>query len=202
MCIRDRFGGGVEQRPLERLEFIARVEPELTGEHIAQPLVDLQRRGPSPGPVQGQHQLEVNPLVQRMPGREPEQLPDDLVMAPEEQVRLDPAAQYAHPGLLQAGHLDVEDPSALHIGERGTAPQRQSLAEQVRRRLVVPLLQGPMTAAGEPLVLPDVDRTALGVQQIPAGLGHEHTFRAQRHIRRWASDGGGDKVPKLKYVRL
>jgi hypothetical protein len=55
-----------EDRRLEPLQLWARLDPELTNQHLAGAREDLKRLGLAPGSVQGHHQLAPPPLAERL----------------------------------------------------------------------------------------------------------------------------------------
>ena len=66
----------LENLPLEPLQALARLEPELLGERKASLLVDLERLGLPVGSVEREHELAPEPFPQGMLGDERPQLAD------------------------------------------------------------------------------------------------------------------------------
>ena len=79
----------VEDLPLEALEALARLEPELLGEHTAALLVRVQRFGLTAGAVEREHELPARPLAERLLRDERLQLRDELVVSPKLEEGLD-----------------------------------------------------------------------------------------------------------------
>ena len=67
-----------QHRLLQGLQFLAGLDPQLTGQHRAGPPVGGQRISLPPAPVQRQHQQPPQPLPHRIPGDQPLQLPGRL----------------------------------------------------------------------------------------------------------------------------
>ncbi len=71
-------------------------------------------------------------LAQRMQADQRLQLGDQLVVAAEGQLRLDAGLEGGHLQLVDADQLGPGDPGGGgHVGQGGSAPQRQRLAQQV-----------------------------------------------------------------------
>ena len=86
-----------ENGPVQALQRLAGIDPELTGEQIADTAVAGQRLGLPTAAVQRQHKLAVQPLPQRMSSGQPLQLGCQGVVLAKSQVSLDPGLQGAEP---------------------------------------------------------------------------------------------------------
>jgi hypothetical protein len=89
---------------------VARVDAQLLSQELPGPLVGLQRLGLAPRAIQTQQQLPVQPLLQWVLSDQRLQLGDQLGVAAEGQVGLDPG--------LQDGQVPLGEPGALGLGER------------------------------------------------------------------------------------
>ena len=79
----------VEDRPLQILDGLGRLDTELLDERLSQALVCLERAGLAPCSVEREHQLRVQALAKRLIADQRLELADDLEMATEQQVGLD-----------------------------------------------------------------------------------------------------------------
>ena len=104
------------------------VDAELVGEQIADPPVGGERFGLPAAPVQRQHELDVQPLPQRMLAGQLLQLGGDRVGPAQRQVSLDPGLKRGQPQLLQPGRLGPDGRVVGQVGEHRAAPQIQRLA--------------------------------------------------------------------------
>ena len=102
---------------------------------------DVERLGLPARPVQGQHELGLRALAERLLGDQGAQLVEDVGVAAELELGVDPVDAGADAQLLQPGPGDVED-VAGQPAERLAAPQRQRGGEPVRGGLVVPRRHG------------------------------------------------------------
>ena len=165
--LRQRVGGaqlGVlgEHRLLEPPQRGPRLDPQLPDQALARVAVGGQRLGLAARPVQREHLLGVQPLPQRVLGGERLELHDDLVVAAEEEIGVDPVLERDEPGLVQARRLVRQRAMAGQVAERRTAPERQRLAQDGVRPLGVPGRER--------------DRAPLGQRREPLGValaGHD-----------------------------
>ena len=118
-----------EDRLLELLQLLARLQPELFVEQPPKRLEALERVGLPPRPVQGEHQLAVQPLAVRVLGDERLEVGDELIVPAEREVGLDALLEGDHPQLLQARDLRGGEILVSEIGQRRPAPERESLTE-------------------------------------------------------------------------
>ena len=79
-----------KDRPLQLLERRARVDPELVDERPARILVGVKRLRLPTRPVQRRHQIPPQALAERVLGDQRLELSDQLVVAPEDEVGVDP----------------------------------------------------------------------------------------------------------------
>jgi hypothetical protein len=110
------------------------------------------------------------------------QLADQVGVAAERQVGLDPLLQCSDAQLLEASAFDLGERLAGELRQRGTAPQFECLAQQPRRSLGV----RPPRVADQPLEAEQVDRLGIRAEQIAGRPRHERLGREQlaqpRHV--------------------
>ena len=83
--------------------------------------------------IEGEHELSVHRLAQRMPGCRRLELADHVGVTPRGEIRLDPVLDARESKLLEVRSLDERE----RLGElcqRGAAPQGEGVAEERRRR--------------------------------------------------------------------
>ena len=122
-----------EDLPLELPQRRARLEPELV-ERRPRVAVGLERLGLPARAVEREHQLPAQPLAVRMLGDQRLELADELGVAAEREVGLDPLLERRQPQLLEPRRLDPRERLVVELGQRRPAPQRERLAQQARRR--------------------------------------------------------------------
>jgi hypothetical protein len=97
--LRRRFGCELQRRvliqylTLELLERRARLDPDLVDERLPPALEDLQRVRLASEAIEGQHQLGAGALTERRSGDERLQLGDELVVAAERQIGVEPIVE-------------------------------------------------------------------------------------------------------------
>ena len=156
-----------KDRPLQLLERRARIDPELVDEGPARFLVGVQRLGLPTRPVQRSHQIHPQALAERVLGDECLELPDQLVLAPEREVGVDPQLQRCQPDLLEPGDGRLREALVGEVRERRAPPQRQRVAQPLRRigrqapsEQAPPLVHQPLEAVEIELVGLDPDDVA------------------------------------------
>ena len=118
-----------EDRRLELLQRLARLEAQLVGELAPGLAVRLERLGLALAAVEREHQLVPEPLPQRMRGHERLELRHQLGVAAEREVGLDTQLERAEPQLLQPRDLGLSELLVGQVGQRRPAPQRECLAQ-------------------------------------------------------------------------
>ena len=108
------------------------LETELLHERAPRLLVGLQRFRLPTRAVQREHQLPARPLAQRVSGDERLELGDEISLAPEREVGVDPFLDGGQAQLLEAGDLLLRERVEGEVGKRRAAPELQRLAEQHR----------------------------------------------------------------------
>ena len=157
----------------------ARLDPELFDEHLAGVAVGLQRVGLAAAAIQREHQLRVQPLAPRMPGREPLELADQLSVTPGGEIGLDAHLHGREVLLLQAGDLSRRERRGGELRQRRPPPQLQRLA-QPRGRVLAASGRQRLAAIGD-LVLEALGVELAGThpQAVASRRGDEHVRIAQ-----------------------
>ena len=173
----------LEDLPLERLELLAGLQPELLDEPAARRLERLERVGLATGAIQREHQLRREALPQRVlaeRGREPA---DEVDVPAIGELALEPPFERGEAQLLEPCDLALRERLEGEVRERRAAPQRQRL-------LVALLPEQPLEAVQVELVVVDAERVAgrprlqpIVVQQ-PPQAGDVAMQRGQRRRRR------------------
>ena len=122
----------LEDRPLEPLELLARLQSQLLRELAAGLAVGVERLGLPAGAVEREHQLAAQALPQRMLGDERLELADQLGVAAAGQIGVDPLLERRQPQLLETGDLGLRERLVGEVGERRPAPKRERLAQLLR----------------------------------------------------------------------
>ncbi len=117
-----------KDRPLQLLERRARIDPELVDEGPARILVGVQGLRLPTRPVQRRHQIPPQALAERVLGDERLELSDQLVVAPECEVGVDPELDCCQPDLLEPGDGRLGEALVGEVRERRAPPQRQRVA--------------------------------------------------------------------------
>ena len=171
---RRELGAVGEDLGLELAQLRARLEPQLVAHLPSAVAVGLQRLGLPPAAVEREHELAAYALAQRVLAHERLELADHLRVAAERQVCVD--------ALLDGDQAQLVEPRDLLLGERlvgevrqrRAAPQRQPLAQPLRR--AIRLARGERALAGvhRPLEALHVDIVGAELQQVAVGPRDEH----------------------------
>lgn len=143
-----------------------RLQPELLHQQLAAHPVALQRLRLSPRAVQRQHQLPAQPFPQRVDPYQQLDLADQLVVAAEVELQLDPRLGGRQPLLVQLQRLAAQR-LARHPAQAVALPQLTRSTQQFHRLRRVPALrQGARVRepAGED---GGVDEVALRPEDVP-----------------------------------
>jgi hypothetical protein len=163
----------LQDRDLEVAQRRTRVDPELVGEPAPDAVQRGERVGLATAPVEGQHQLGVDPLVERVLAGQPGQLPDQLRVLAQRQRGVDPGQLPPQPQAVQPGHLVGQAGHPGQVGQRLAAPQRQRVGEVTLRVGRA----GRDGALDQRLRELDVDRAGVEVQHV---AGARHTIAPGR----------------------
>ena len=109
-----------------------RFDTHLVRERPPGTAVGIQRVGLPPRAIQAHHQLLVQPLVQRMPGDQALQFPDEFGVPTHHQIGLDPGDHHVHPLFGQSRDLGLRERQRHELGQRRSPPQLQRLGEPGR----------------------------------------------------------------------
>ncbi len=118
-----------ENCALELLESVARVDPEIFGEHQARPLVGVQGLGLAAGSVERKHEMAMQPFPVAVFGNERSQLGHEVRVAAKSQVGFDPVFEGGKTELLQACSLGLREGLG---GEVSSAGPRHSASASPR----------------------------------------------------------------------
>src|SRR5207302_5507232 len=168
--------GGVllEDRTLELLEWPARLKAQLLPQQLARLPVFRERVGLPTSAIQREHQLPPEPLLQWVRGHERFEFRDQLVVASERQVRLDPILERREPRLPQPPNRILRERFVGEVSKRLASPQRQRRAEPVlgARRIAVAKRTPPFST--KRLELSDVDIFGRDREPIAPALSRDH----------------------------
>ena len=98
-----------QDRRVEALQLGARLDAELVDERLPRRRVHLERLGLPPGPVEREHQLRARALAKRVRSDERLELADELGVAAEGEVGVDPLLERREPQLLEARDLVLRE---------------------------------------------------------------------------------------------
>ena len=177
-----------QDRALDTLERRARLDAEFFHHRPAGRLVSGQRFWLPPAAVQGNHQLPLQPLAQRVLGNQRLQLANNVGVMAEREIGFDPVLDDAGPQVLQPGDLHLRERLIAEIGQRGATPQGQRLAE-VRRRLLGRVRRQRLPPLpGQALEPVHIDMLVLDPQQVRARPG-QHWLIPGSILQRLAQPG-------------
>ena len=168
----------VEDRSLEALELIVRLEPELLGQQPPARAVDLERVRLAAAAVEREHQLAPQTLAQRMLGDAGLELGDDRAVASELDGRLESPLDGLETKLLEAPDLALGEVHERELGEGRAAPEGQCLLERPQRRLRIVLQRAPRLRSKRRESV-GVDRARRDTQDIARSLGDDRSVRAE-----------------------
>ncbi len=169
-----------QQRLVERPELLARFEAEVVDHAAPQHLVDLERLVAPAGAVEGDHQGGVHVLVERTAEHERLELADQLLVASQLEVGLDPQVEGALAELLEPRHVRGQQAARHDVDQRGAAPEREGPAERLGRPGRVSVLQERLSLTGFRFESVEVDGPVGNGQGVPPGPGEENFLRIPR----------------------
>ena len=115
-------------------ERAARLDAELVDERGPRRAEGLERLRLPAAAVQGEHQLAAQALSQRVLARQRLQLADELVVAADREIGVDPVLERGQPQLAEPRDLALDERLVGQVGQRRPAPQRERRAQLLRRR--------------------------------------------------------------------
>ncbi|GAA2943095.1 hypothetical protein GCM10020227_07260 [Streptomyces flavovirens] len=145
----------------------AGIDAELVGEELADPGVLVQCLGLPAGAVQGEHELPVEGLAQRVCGDHGPQVGHEFAAEAESQAQFEELLGGHQPAFLQRGGRRLDDRAAL-AGEDGAVPQRER-GLQFGGGLRPPLLAQGLFGGPDPVV---------ELQQVELRGGHDDAVAA------------------------
>ena len=133
------FRDEIERRVLsqDRLLEVAKgpsgIEAEVFAKPSAAVLIGPERFRLAAGSVEREHELGSEPLAERMLGHERLELADELGVAAQLEVGVDPCLQRREPCFLEPADLGLRKRRVGEVRQRRSSPERQRLAELRRR---------------------------------------------------------------------
>ena len=156
----------VEHLALKVVERRGRFHPELLLQRRAELVVDRERLGLAPRPVEGAHQLAARSLAQRVGRHQGAKLADEVGVMAECEVGLDAVLDAHDPQLLEV--LGVRGGERLgELGQRRAPPQGESGPQALRGRLGVPRGQRRPALLAQPCELHEVDGLRGDLERVP-----------------------------------
>ena len=148
----------------------ARLDAELADEGRARAAESLERLRLTARAVERRHLKAARPFPQRVVGHQSLELADDVRVASEGEIGLDPALEGQQPELLEATRDRVEERLVGEVGERRPAPQRQRGAEDGRRLVGVAPLERAASVARELLEPLEIEGSQRDAEDVPGAL--------------------------------
>ena len=158
---------------LEQVEVRAGLQAEFIDERPSTATVGVERVGLAAGTVERKHQLPEQALAQWMLGDERLELGDDLRVAAELKVGVDPILKCGEPLLVETCNLGPRPLLVLELRQRPVTPERERAPKQ--RRRLASLARGRRVHESRELL-----RVRLpGDKQVSRSLRHDR-LRGQR----------------------
>ena len=140
-----------EDRLLDPLQLGARLEPELADQHAAGVGVHIERLRLAARPVEREHQLDTETLAVGVLAHQPAQLADELGVAADREVGVDPRLYCLEPFLLEPRQRIAGKRLADKVGERLAPPELECGAQDTRRLLGAAFVEEPPAFRAEAL---------------------------------------------------
>ena len=166
-----------KDRPLQLLERRARIDPELVDEGPARILVGVQGLRLPTRPVQRRHQIPPQALAERVLGDECLELSDQLVVAPEREVGVDPELDCCQPDLLEPGDRRLGEALVGEVRERRAPPQRQRVAQPLRRVGRQAASEQAPPLVHQALEAVEIELVGLDPDDVAGRSGRQHVLR-------------------------
>ena len=164
-------------RQLELLQARPGLEPKLCGQSATELLVEIERLGLPSATVQRQHQLPPQPLAQRIAPDRCRELPDQLAVGTQRQIRLEPLLQRGKPQLLELGDRRLRERLIAEICQRCPSPHRQRGSQRAGGLLRVPcrkLLTSALEQTTEPV---EIQLPGLDAKHVTSPARRQQTIR-------------------------
>ena len=166
-----------EDRPLQLMKRGARFDPESVDEGPARFLVGVKGLSLPARAVQGRHQLSPETLAERVLGDEGFELSDQLVVAPEREVGVDPQLDCCKPDLAEPSDGRLGEALVGEVRERRASPERQRVAEPLRRIARQAASEQAPPLVHEPLESVEIERVGLDPDDVAGRSGRQHVLR-------------------------
>ena len=131
-------------------------------------------------PVEREHQTGSERFVQRMLCGELVELPDELAVPAERQLRVDALLEGSQQHLVQSRDRELCERLVLEARERRPAPHSQGVTLELERRLGLVARQGPACLGGQALEPLQVELLGREAEHVAGGLGVEPRLLAER----------------------
>jgi hypothetical protein len=115
----------LQDRSLELSELRPRLHPQLVDQSAAALVVHIQRSGLTSAAIQRQHELRTHALAERFLPHQHLELRDDLVVAADRKIRIDPLLKRSEAQLAQSAKLARDVDNVTEFRERVFSPQRE-----------------------------------------------------------------------------
>ena len=136
----------------------------------------MQRLGLTTRPVQRQHQLSADALAQGMLTHESVELADQLVLATEREIGVDPNLQRRQTRLLQPGDLSLSERLVGEVSQRRPPPQPQRIAQEAGGGRGISPGQRLAALDGQTLELVGIELTRRQLELIATAPGVHHAI--------------------------
>ena len=166
----------LEDRALEALQRRARLDAELVDEGATGLAEDGQRFGLPTGPVERRHQTRHQTFPQRMLGNAGPQLRDELTVAPQREVGLDPELERRETDLLESGDRGLREARVRQVGQGRASPERQRVVQPLRGPANSPLARSPRAWSTSHSKRPRSSWSGLEPDQVAGRPGHQHVL--------------------------
>jgi hypothetical protein len=160
-----------EDRALQLAQALSRLDPELLDELAPGVLVGLERVGLAVASVQREHQLRAQALPVGVLGDQRLELPHDLGVTAERELRLDQLFHRRHAQILETRDLRLRERLIREIGEHRASPQAERPVERFERlrgasgcKLGATLVEHALEAVRIHLLGADFEAVAVGTR--------------------------------------
>jgi hypothetical protein len=172
----------IQDRPLEPLQSLARLETKFLAQLLSGQPVRLERRGLTAGTVERKHQLTAKTLPQRMSGDQRVDFVDNVGMASEGKFGIEAVFDRRKSKFGEPVALDVS-PGGYKLWKRFAAPECERFAELCCRALGVAGGKRGATFAKKTLKAQEIELLALHAEEIARALRDEHPVLASAVAR-------------------
>ena len=119
----------VQDRPLQRMQLLARVEAELVAQDSPRVAIHVERVGLPAGSVERDHQVAAQALAERMRANKRFELRDEVAMVAERELEVNPPLDAREAKLLETLDLVLGKVVVREVGQRRPAPERKRLVQ-------------------------------------------------------------------------